>query len=129
MCLSVYPNGTGKGAGSHLSVYVNLMHGEHDDNLSWPFQGNITVKVITESKAFEEILYFINKAPAAAARRVTNREMNRLGHGRSRFVNLCEVSNCDFIHFRVEKVKCTCISYSLSCIVYSNYFNSGRRSF
>ena len=55
LCLSVYPNSTGKGAGTHLSVFVNLMHGEHDDNLSWPFRGYITMKVITESKDFEEI--------------------------------------------------------------------------
>lgn len=109
MCLSVYPNGTGKGAGSHLSVFVNLMRGEYDDNLSWPFRGNITVTVVTEGEDFEEILNFTNKAPAAAARRVTDRDMNRLGQGRSRFVDLDEVCGCDFLHFHVQKVECTCI--------------------
>ena len=47
-CLEVYPNGDGSGKGTHLSVYARLMEGEHDDELEWPFEGRITVKLLNQ---------------------------------------------------------------------------------
>ena len=38
MCLAVYVNGTGKGAGTHISVSVLLVGGEFDDRVKWPIQ-------------------------------------------------------------------------------------------
>ena len=38
MCLAVYANGTGKGAGTHVSVSVLLVGGEFDDRVKWPIQ-------------------------------------------------------------------------------------------
>ena len=38
--IKVHPNGVGKGLGSHLSVYVCLAAGEHDEKLNWPFMGS-----------------------------------------------------------------------------------------
>ena len=39
MCLGVDANGDGDGAGTHVSVFVTIMRGEHDDKLTWPFRG------------------------------------------------------------------------------------------
>ena len=36
MKILVYPNGNGRGAGTHISVFVHLIEGDHDDTLSWP---------------------------------------------------------------------------------------------
>ena len=36
MCLAVYANGVGEGAGTHVSVAVLLLRGEYDDQLKWP---------------------------------------------------------------------------------------------
>ena len=36
MCLAVYANGIGKGAGTHVSVVILLLKGEYDDQLKWP---------------------------------------------------------------------------------------------
>ena len=47
--LVVYANGYGSGKGTHLSVCVNLMKGEYDDTLSWPFNGTITVQLLNWS--------------------------------------------------------------------------------
>ena len=46
--LQVYPNGNvkGKGRGSHLSVYARLMRGEYDNELEWPFEGDIRVELL-----------------------------------------------------------------------------------
>ena len=44
--LNVYPNGTGRGRGSHLSVAAQLMRGEYDSELGWPFEGVIRVELL-----------------------------------------------------------------------------------
>ena len=46
MCLEVYANGYDDGAGTHVSVGVRLMRGEHDDQLKWPFEGDITGQLV-----------------------------------------------------------------------------------
>ena len=38
MCLAVYANGVGKGAGTHVSVVVLHLKGEYDDQLKWPMK-------------------------------------------------------------------------------------------
>ena len=48
MCISVYANGCGVGEDTHLSVYINMMAGEYDDNLKWPFHGEVTVQLLNQ---------------------------------------------------------------------------------
>ena len=38
MCLSVYANGVGEGAGTHVSVGILLLREELDDRLEWPMK-------------------------------------------------------------------------------------------
>ena len=47
--LSVYANGVGKGAGTHVSVFLQLMPGEFDGRLRWPFRGSFVVKLLDQS--------------------------------------------------------------------------------
>ena len=37
-----------EGTGSHMSVYANLMKGEFDDDLSWPFCGVIVIRLLNQ---------------------------------------------------------------------------------
>ncbi len=48
MCLSVYVNGWGDGAGTHVSVHACLMKGDHDDTLTWPFPGSVTIELLNQ---------------------------------------------------------------------------------
>ena len=41
MCLKVYANGSDDGKDTHVSVYVNIMAGDNDEQLQWPFVGDI----------------------------------------------------------------------------------------
>ena len=50
MCLSVNANGCGDGRGTHVSVYVYLMRGEYDDQLKWPFCGDITIQLLNQRR-------------------------------------------------------------------------------
>ena len=44
--LNVHPNGYDTGKGSHLSVYAQLMKGEYDSDLVWPFEGDIRIELL-----------------------------------------------------------------------------------
>ena len=44
--LKVYPNGNDTSRGSHLSVYAQLMREEYDNELEWPFEGDIGVELL-----------------------------------------------------------------------------------
>ena len=84
----VYANGSSSGADTHVSVYVCLMRGEHDDKLNWPFQGDITIQLLNQKRDQEHVEYTIhfNDASGCAAR-VTSRERAAKGFGISRFIS------------------------------------------
>ena len=48
MCLKVYANGNGVGMKTHVSVFLYMMKGEYDDSLKWPFQGDITIQLLSQ---------------------------------------------------------------------------------
>jgi hypothetical protein len=48
MCLRVTANGQGSGKGTHITVAVYLMKGEFDNQLEWPFRGDITVELLSQ---------------------------------------------------------------------------------
>ena len=48
MCIRVYANGTLGGRGTHVSITPLLMKGVFDRNLSWPFQGAITIQLLNQ---------------------------------------------------------------------------------
>ena len=46
VCLVVYPNGIEYGKGSHVSVFVGLLKGEHDDQLGWPLELDVAIELL-----------------------------------------------------------------------------------
>ncbi len=50
MRLKVVIGGENIGAGTHVSVYTYLMKGDHDDTLTWPFSGTITIELLNQLK-------------------------------------------------------------------------------
>ena len=44
--LKVYPNGDGTASGSHITVGAALIRGECDNELEWPFEGDIRVELL-----------------------------------------------------------------------------------
>ena len=47
MCLVLYANGNGDGKGSHLSVFLHILHG-HDDQLDWPLKGTFIIELLNQ---------------------------------------------------------------------------------
>ena len=46
MYLNVYPAGNGTGKGTHVSMFGNLMKGDYDDELNWPFTADVVVDIL-----------------------------------------------------------------------------------
>ena len=50
MCLLVCANGFDSGHGTHLSVFIVLLDVPYKERLHWPFQGNVTLELLNQSK-------------------------------------------------------------------------------
>ncbi|XP_061475270.1 TNF receptor-associated factor 1-like [Rhineura floridana] len=48
LCLKLFLNGDGTGAGTHLSLFLVLMKGEYDFQLKWPFQHKVTFTLLAQ---------------------------------------------------------------------------------
>ena len=48
MCMSVYPNGVVKGEGSHMSVFLHVMKGPYDNQLSWPLVASFEIYLLNQ---------------------------------------------------------------------------------
>lgn len=45
----IFPKGTYREDGNHMSVFVRMMPGEENDNLSWPFRGSFIITLVDQS--------------------------------------------------------------------------------
>ena len=105
MCLNVFANGIGKGKNSHVSIFANLMKGDFDSELEWPFQGEIIVRLNLESDDVVKALVFGPKSPAKATQRVTEGNVNEFGQGDAKFVHFSTIDSQSVLHFTVHRVK------------------------
>ena len=119
MCLVVYANGRCDGAGTHMSVFISLMRGEHDDKLTWPFRGDITIQLVNQNRAqnhFESNVHVTNENGAADNEKpgqVISRERARYSWGYSTFISHAKLESTartkqylknNHLKFRVNKV-------------------------
>ena len=117
MCLRVDANGSGTGAGTHVTVYVHLMRGEYDSRLVWPFKGDITIQLVNHNTDddLEKIVPFNDAAVAfGVADRVTSGDRAANGMGYQEFVSHTDVESStstrryfvnNSLTFRITKVE------------------------
>ena len=94
--LRVYANGYGSGAGTHLSLFVYLMKGEHDDKLSFPFNANITVQLlnwVSDSHHREKTIPH-HIAPVDSRVQVTEGVIASGGQGYGQFISHTQLLDC-----------------------------------
>lgn len=66
ICIRVAPQGLGNGEGTHVSIHTYLMKGEYDDNLRWPFRGDVTIQLLNQlgdECHHEQTTYFNDRTP------------------------------------------------------------------
>ena len=96
MCVRIAANGEDEGQGTHLSLYIHLMAGKNDDNLSWPFRGEVKVQLINrrdDHDHYEQNIVFDDSSNVQACSRVINGIpvkaglANRVGEGKALFIH------------------------------------------
>ena len=91
LCLGVAANGNGNGSGTHLSVYIYRMKGENDENLIWPFRGQVTFQLLNQLQDAEHLartVPFDFHRSNEFNSRVVKGERSRQGWGFNRFISL-----------------------------------------
>ena len=114
MCLCVDANGNGDGDYTHVSVFVCLMRGEYDDQLKWPFRGNITIQLLNQSRDEghrEKTVFFDDRADDGTAGRVVGKERAK-GWGNHQFIAHTELNTEN-----KEYLKNNCLKFRMSKIV------------
>ena len=86
MCLRVDANGHGQGKNTHTSVYIHLMKGEFDDQLKWPFRGEVTVKLLNQKQARGHHDGTVSCTDDTPGSRVTEGERAKEGWGSPNFI-------------------------------------------
>ena len=89
MCLKVDSNGSVKGAGTHVSVWVYMMKGEFDSHLQWPLKGEIEVQLINQRAGGENLEKKVRKKGGESNlfSRVMVGIKSTKGHGWSTFIS------------------------------------------
>ena len=117
MCIYIYANGIGDGTGTHVSVFLHLMPGIFDDDLKWPFQGDITIELVNRlnptSNIVRELPFSLTSDPAVVGR-VTSGDRAAKGFGWHKFIAHSELDynadkqtqylKHDLLIFRISKI-------------------------
>ena len=104
-----------KVTGTHVSVFVSLMRGEHDDKLTWPFRGDITIQLMNQNSDEDHVEYTAVFGDRTATHedvsgRVTVGIRAENGWGICKFISHTKLESTeqyiknDCIKFRVTKV-------------------------
>ena len=88
MFLCVYLDGCGAGKGTHLSVFLYLMKGPHDDELTWPLRGEFVIKLLNQIGDSKHHSYVVRYDDGASEYHVDSRvtEDNK-GWGNRQFIS------------------------------------------
>ncbi len=95
LCARLFPMGVDKG-GSHLTIYIVLMPGEHDNLLKWPFQLQIKISLLDVTRSGHDITCTIDpRVITSEAFKKPDRSKGFVGYGPTKFVSIStlEASN------------------------------------
>lgn len=116
-CLVVDAAGSGISKG-YLSVFVCLMHGESDDDLRWPFLGEITIQLLNQlgdRNHATGTIRFTEFTPSTFSARMYGDGHGTKGWGQQKFIGLEELAynevktrqylKDDSLWFRITRVE------------------------
>ena len=116
ICLKVYAAGIGNGRGTHLSVFLSVIKGLHDDELTWPLRGKFEIKLlnqVSDSRHHSVIVTYDDDTPAIYTHRVLGSGITQEAWGRSLFISnedlLSTFTTCQYVmdgclYFQVIKL-------------------------
>ena len=115
LCILLYSNGQGDGKNTHIAVYVCLMTGEYDDQLQWPFVGDVIIQLLNWKENKKHHQTTVSVKATSGFVRVLEGQYGPILQGYSRFISHSSLSynsttNTEYIHddclrFRVSMIK------------------------
>ena len=134
MCIEVDANGeddanaedgNDEGAGTHVSVYAYLMRGRNDDNLPWPFTGEVTITLLNQledKNHHTDTVTFLHSNDLS--KRVVNSDRASTGYGMPEFISHDKLTaknyqylKDDSLFFRIEVQAAKPVKPWLTCTV------------
>ena len=104
MCACVYANGDGNGNNTHVSVYANLMKGDNDDSLTWPFTGEVMFEVLNqlEDNNHHKAVYRFPADDDVSKRVMVDDKRATNGWGKPQFISHADLNyqpdkNCQYL--------------------------------
>jgi len=95
ICLRVYAGGNGDGKGTHLSAYIFLMKGPHDDELAesglWPLRGTFTIELLNQLGDYDHHSVTVTFYDDDHIGRVVNGERAATGWGIPKAISLEDI--------------------------------------
>ena len=115
--IEVQPNGDSDVQGTHISVFARIQKGHNDDNLEWPFRGQVTVELLNQLSDTKHHSYSINytKADLDVCEKTTND--HRCGWGTDKFIAHSKLNNPTF---GCQYLKDDCLYFRISVQVPSS---------
>lgn len=98
-CMRLYPNGDDNAQGTHISLYIILMHGEYDAVLKFPFDHKIIFGLIDQTNKQKDIIETLIPDPSSVSFQRPCSDMN-VPSGIAKFASLklLEQENNPYIH-------------------------------
>ena len=85
--LVAYASGYGDDENTHVSCFINLVPGEYDNTLEWPFQGGVTVEILNQLEDrnhHKQVIHFNDKTPDDCKDKIKKADTN--GWGLAQFI-------------------------------------------
>jgi len=124
MCIKISANGCDDGSNTHVLVFAYLMRGRNDDNLPWPFKGEVTITLLNQladknHHTCTTQLFLGTEQPGS---RVVDGEISTNEYGRPKFIPQDQLDHesavylkNDCLYFRIEVQATTPIKPWLTC--------------
>ena len=95
MCIRAYLNGADSGEGTHLSIFLVLMKGEHDKLLQWPFQSKVNLILIDQHHK-KNLIQTFEPDPLSSSFQKPKTDMN-VASGFPEFADLSVLDNTSYV--------------------------------
>ena len=112
MCLNVCPAGYGIGKGTHVSMFGNLMKGDYDDELNWPFTADMVVDILNwkgDNDHHRVVCEFKDSEDDACARVYDDNKVATSGYGNSKTIEISTLMSSSSSDPQYLSEDCVCI--------------------
>ena len=77
LCISVDPYGSNEGKETHVCVFTYIVRGPYDNQLKWPFRGEVTIQIVNQAgdhSHIEETINYDEETDVDCACRMTDKQ-------------------------------------------------------